>query len=181
MRLALLLAIALFGCNQEKSKAEKHAEDLAAEKASASAAAKASASAVDPKEAAFAARRKALKDRVTAHMTALEKLYVKGAGDPERAAFREYFPATKEGEKDADDTAKEAITAGAKTGMSIKKWEINDVSFDGETGTADMSVEELQSGGKTTRCVTYKTDWREINGAWRRVARRDFRIVACPT
>lgn len=180
--LALTLVL-LVGCDKEKSGVEKRAEDMAAEKASASAAAKASASAVDPKEAQYAAKRKALKDRATAHMVAMEKLYSKTAGDAEKKDFKDFFPPTKEGEKDADDNATEAMTAAKKTGMSIKKWEISDLNFDADqtTGTTDMAVEELQSGGKTSRCVTYKLDWKELSGAWRRVARRDFRIVACPT
>ena len=173
----VVVLLALCGCDQGKSKAEKHAEDMAAEKASASAAAKASAAVVDPKEEKFASNRKAVKDRATAHMTALEKLY-RGASEGERTAFREFFPATKEGEKDADDVSKEAVVAAKNTNMSIKKWEIQDLNFDAAqtTGTTDISVEESQNG--KSRCVTYKLDWKESSG-WRRVARRDFRIVAC--
>lgn len=177
---ALVLLLALAGCDQGKSKAEKHADDMAAEKASASAAAKASAATVDPKEAKFAANRKAVKDRATAHMTALEKLY-RGASDGERAAFREFFPATKEGEKESDEVSKEAVVAAKNTNMSLKKWELQDLNFDADmtTGTTEMLVEESQNG--KSRCVTYKLDWKELSGTWRRVARRDFRIVACST
>ena len=176
-----IVAVLSLACDKEKSNVEKRAEDMAAEKASASAAAKASASAVDPKEAQYAAKRKALNDRVTAYMTAMGKLYTKGAGDPEKKAFREFFPEGKDGDKEAEDNAKEAITAATKTGMSIKKWETSDLSLgsDMTTGVSDMAVEELQSGGKTSRCVTYKLDWKEDAGTWRRTARKDFRIVAC--
>lgn len=180
MRLALILILAVVACDKEKSGVEKRAEDLAAEKASASAAAKASASVVDPKEAEYAAKRKAIKDRVTAHMNALQKLYL-GATDADQKAFREYFPPTKEGEKDADDTSKEAVVAAKNTKMSITKWEINDINMDGDTATADISVEENQPSAGKNRCVTYKTEWKEISGAWRRTARKDFRIVACPS
>lgn len=175
----LILAV-LAGCQQEKSKAEKHAEELAAQKASASAAAKASAAEVDPNEAKFAANRKALKDRATAQMTALEKLYL-GATEADQTAFREFFAPTKEGEKDADEVSKEAIVAAKNTKMTIKKWEISDLNFDAAQtmGTVDVAVEESQAGGKITRCVVYKTDWKEFSGKWHRVARRDFRIVAC--
>jgi hypothetical protein len=181
MRRIICTLVILLGCQQEKSKAEKHAEEMAAQKASASAAAKASAAEVDPKEAKFAANRKALKDRVTAQMTALEKLYL-GASDADRTAFREYFAPGKEGETDADNVSKEAMTAAKNTKMSLKKWEISDLNFDAAqtTGTADLMVEESQAGGKSTRCVTYKTEWKEFSGKWYRVAQKDFRIVACP-
>lgn len=174
----LVVSFAVVGCQEEKSKAEKHAEQLAAEKASASAAAKASAAVVDPKEEQYAAKRKAVKDRATAHMGALEKLYVAGS-EADRPAFREYFPPTKEGEKEADDTFKEALVAAKNTKMSIKKWEIQDLNFDAAqtTATTDIAVEEQQAGAN--RCVVYKLDWKEISGSWRRVARRDFRIVPC--
>ncbi|MBI2390632.1 MAG: hypothetical protein HYV09_13665 [Deltaproteobacteria bacterium] len=174
----LFVVVALLGCQQEKSKAEKHAEQLAAEKASASAAAQASAAVVDPKEEQYKAKRKALKDRATAHMAALEKLYVTGS-EADRTAFREFFPPTKEGEKEADDTSKEALVAAKNTKMSIKKWEIQDLNFDAAqtTGTTDISVEEQQAGAN--RCVVYKLDWKELSGSFRRVARRDFRIVPC--
>lgn len=177
-RLVYIAVIALVGCEQGKSKAEKHAEDMAAQKASASAAAKASAAEVDPKEAQYAANRKALKDRVTAHMTALEKLY-HGATDADRTAFRDYFPPTKEGEKEADDVSKEAVVAAKATNMTLKKWEIADLNFDATqtTGTTDVAVEESQNG--KARCVVYKLDWQQLSGSWRRVARKDFRIVAC--
>src|SRR5690349_10862559 len=80
----LLIAVCLlFSCKEEKSGAEKHAEELVAQKASASAAAKASAAEVDPREAQYAAKRKALKDRVEAQMKAAEKLYL-GATDADR-------------------------------------------------------------------------------------------------
>jgi len=177
--LAVSLVVSL-GCQQEKSKAEKHADDLAAEKASASAAAKASANVVDPKEELYAAKRKALKDRATAQMTAMQKLY-EGATEADRAPYREFFDPSKEGEKAADDESKEALVAAKTTKMSIKKFELTDVNMDPTqtTGTVDVSVEEIQAGGKGGRCVVYKTDWKEFSGTWRRVARRDFRIVPC--
>jgi hypothetical protein len=176
------IAVIALACDKEKSGVEKRAEDMAKEKAAASAAAKASASVVDPKEAQYAAKRKALKERVEAHLKAMEKLYTKGAGDAETKAYKEFFADTKEGQKEAEDGAKEAITAATKTGMSIKKWEISDLSLgaDYESGVSDIAVEELQAGGKMSRCVTYKLDWKEVGGTWRRMARRDFRIVACP-
>lgn len=180
-RFQLVLALlVLVGCDKEKSGAEKRAEEMAAANASASAAAKASAAVPDPKEQEYAARRKTLKDRATAHMAALEKLYVEPT-EANQKAFRDFFPATKEGEKDADDTSKEAVTAAKNTKMTIKKWEIADLNFDAAqtTGTTDISVEELQAGGKVSRCVVYKLDWKESSGSFRRVARRDFRIVPC--
>lgn len=174
----LVAVVAVLGCQQEKSKAEKHAEELAAEKAAASAAAKASAAVPDPKEEKYAAMRKTLKDRATDHMKALEKLYITGT-EADRTAFRDFFPPTKEGEKEADDTSKEALVAAKNTKMSIKKWEIQDLNFDATqtTGTTDIAVEEQQAGAN--RCVVYKLDWKELSGSWRRVARRDFRIVPC--
>jgi hypothetical protein len=182
LRFQTTLVIALFasiGCQQEKSRAEKHADDLAAQKASASAAAKASAEVVDPKEEKYKAMRKSLKDRATAQMGALEKMYL-GASEAERTAYRDYFPPTKEGEKDADDESKEAVVANKATKMTLKKWELSDVNLDATqtTGTVDVAVEESQAGNKA-RCVVYKTDWKEFAGTWKRVARRDFRIVPC--
>jgi hypothetical protein len=175
-----LLSLSLFaaGCQQEKSKAEQHAEDLAAQKASASAAAKASAAVVDPKEAKYAAARKALKERASAQMAAQEKLYL-GATEADRTAFRDFFAPTKEGEKDADSVSKEAVVAAKDTKATIKKWELQDVSIDSEmtSGTVDVFVEELQAG--KSRCVTYKLDWKDFAGTFKRVARRDFRVVSC--
>ncbi len=178
--LCTILFAVLCGCQQEKSKAEKHAEDLAKAKESASAAAKESAAAVDPKEEKYKAMRTALKERATAQMAALEKLYL-GATEADQKAFREFFAPTKEGEKDADDVSKEALQAAKATKMSLKKWELADVNLDATqtTGTVDLSVEETQAG-KISRCVVYKTDWKEFSGKWHRVARREFRIVACP-
>ncbi|MGZ3424026.1 MAG: hypothetical protein ACXVEE_39560 [Polyangiales bacterium] len=175
---ALFALLGIAGCQQEKSKAEKHAEEMAAEKASASAAAKASAAVVDPKEEKFAAARKALKERASAQMTALEKLY-RGATEADRTAFREFFAPTKEGEKDADAVSKEAVVAAKDTGASIKKWEIQDLSVDSEltSGVVDVYVEESQAG--KARCVTYKLDWKDFGGTFKRTARRDFRIVSC--
>lgn len=175
-----ILAIALVatvGCDKEKSGVEKRAEEMAAEKASASAAAKASAAIPDPKEEQYAAKRKALKDRATGQLTALEKLYVNGT-EADRTAYRAHFAPDKEGEKAADEESKEAL-AGAKLKMSIKKWELTDMNLDPTqtVGTVDTSVEENQNG--KPRCVTYKTEWKEFDGTWRRVARKDFRIVPC--
>ena len=179
-RTASIVFVALLvstGCDKEKSGVEKRAEEMAAEKASASAAAKASAAVPDPKEEAYAAKRKALKDRATAQMTAYEKLYVNGT-EADRTAYRQYFAPDKEGEKVADEESKEAL-AGAKLKMTIKKWELTDLNFDSTqtVGTIDTSVEENQNG--KARCVTYKGEWKEFDGAWRRVARKDFRIVPC--
>jgi hypothetical protein len=177
--LTTLLACGLFaiGC-QEKSKAEQHAEDMAAQKASASAAAKASAEVTDPKEEKYAAARKALKERASAQMSAEEKLYKSGT-EADQKAFRDYFAPTKEGEKDADQVSKEVVIAAKNTGASIKKWELVDVSIDSEMtgGVVDVSVEELQAG--KSRCVTYKTDWKDFGGTFKRTARREFRIVPC--
>jgi hypothetical protein len=181
MRTLLAVAlVSLLGCQQEKSKAEKHADDMAAEKASASAAAKASANVVDPKEEKYAALRKSLKDRASAQLTALQKFYV-GGTEADRAPYREFFDATKDGEKAADDESKEALVAAKATKMTIKKWELSDVNLDPSqtSGTVDVAVEESQAGGKVSRCVVYKTDWKDFSGTWRRVARRDFRIGPC--
>lgn len=187
-RFPCLLAVALLasallagGCQQEKSKAEKHADEMAAEKASAAAAAKASAAIPDPKEEKYAALRKSLKDRASAQLGALEKLYL-GASEADRTAYRAFFAPDKEGEKAADDESKEAMVAAKATKASIKKWEVSEVNLDSAQtkGTVDVAVEEAQAGGKAaSRCVVYKTDWQEFDGTWRRVARRDFRIVPC--
>ncbi len=165
------------GCDKEKSGAEKLADQLAAQNASASAAAKASASVPDPKEERYAKIRKQVRERGIAHMTALQKIYT-GVPDAEVWSFREWFPSTKEGEKDADELAREAAFTG-KEGMSIKRFDLLDVNFDAAltTGTTELFLEESQRG--KPRCTTYKIDWKDIGGSWKRVARRDFRIVPC--
>ncbi|MGZ3418045.1 MAG: hypothetical protein ACXWUG_03205 [Polyangiales bacterium] len=175
--LFLALAPLAMGC-QEKMGVEKRAEEIAAQKASASASASAKAAEPpDPKEQKYAAAIKAVRERTIAHLTALQKIY-QGVPESERLAFRSYFPDTKEGIKDADEISKEAAFTG-KEGMSIKKFDVNDVNFDEkiETGTVDVAVEESQRG--KPRCITYKIDWKEQSGAWRRVLRKDFRIVPC--
>jgi hypothetical protein len=175
--LALAMGCQVIGC-QEKMGVEKRAEQIAAEKASASASASAKAAEPpDPKEQKYAAARKAVKERTVAHLTALQKIYG-GVPESERLAFRGYFPDTKEGIKEADDISKEAAFAG-KEGMSITKFDVNDVNFDEkvELGTVDVAVDESQRG--KPRCVIYKLEWREQSGTWKRVNRKDFRIVPC--
>jgi hypothetical protein len=170
------LAGALGGC-REKMRAEQRAEDLAKEKAAASASAAAAASIPDPREERYAAARKAVRDRAVAHLTALQKIY-EGVSEAERVAFRDWFAPTKEGEKEADELSKEAAFAG-KAGMTIRRFEVHDVNFDPAVtlGTVDAWIEESQRG--KARCTIYKLDFREVGGTWRRVARRDFRIVPC--
>lgn len=175
--LVLVVAAGLSVSCKEKMGVEKRAEEIAAEKASASAAAAASASAPDPKEERYAKAVKTVRERAVAHMAALQKIY-ETSSDADVKAFRDWFPPTKEGQKEADDLSKEAAFAG-KEGMSIKKFEVQDVNFDEklEKGTTDVYVEESQRG--KARCTIYKIDWNEIGGSWRRVARRDFRIIPC--
>ncbi len=112
-------------------------------------------------------------------MTAIEKLYL-GATEADRTAFRTWFLEDKDGEKAADTLSKEALTAAKDTKMTLKKWEIGDVSVDSATlatGTTEVSVEENQKG--KPRCIYYKLEWKNVSGTWRRVAQKDFRIVAC--
>ncbi|NUQ79341.1 MAG: hypothetical protein HUU21_38005, partial [Polyangiaceae bacterium] len=80
---ALLAAAA--GC-QDKTNAQKMAEQAASAKASAQASASASAAVKDPNEEKFAKARKDVKERATAHMTALQKLYT---GVPESEMMEE--------------------------------------------------------------------------------------------
>ena len=101
-----------------------------------------------------------------------------GVPDAEISSFRDFFPSTKEGEKDADELSREAAFTG-KEGMSIKRFELQDLNFDpGLTvGTTLFFVEESQRG--KPRCTTYKLDWKDFGGSWKRIARKDFRIVPC--
>lgn len=174
--LAIAVSASFLGCN-EKMKAEQRAEEAEKQKAAASASAAAAASAPDPKEELYAKSVKAVRERAVAHMTALQRLYQSGT-DADQKAFREWFPDTPEGLKDADEISKEAAFTG-KEGMSIKRFDVQDVNFDATvtTGTTDVFVEESQRG--KPRCTIYKLDWKQSGGAWRRVARRDFRIVPC--
>lgn len=167
------------GCD-DKTNAQKMADQAASAKASASAAAAASASEVDPKEMKYAAARKALKERATAHMTALEKLYL-GASDADKTAYRAFFVDGADGDKAAEQVTKEALTAAKDTKMKLKKWEIGELTVDPTTlatGTTEVTVEEDQKG--KSRCTFYKLDWK-LSGAttWQRTALRDFRVVAC--
>lgn len=171
-----LLAVLPSAC-QQKMGAEKRAEELAAAQASAKAAASASAALPDPKEEEYAAARKAVLERAKAQLAALEKLY-QGASEEERAKFKEFFAPTKEGINEAEVLSKEAVFAG-KQGMAIRKWEINGDQLDPQLtlATIDVFVQESQRG--KDRCTLYKIDWKKFGNEWRRIARRDFRIVDC--
>lgn len=177
-RMLLLLAVttAPLAC-QEKMGVEKRAEEIAKSHESAKAAASASASAPDPKEQQYAAARKAVLERAKAHMAALSKLY-QGVSEEERAKFKDYFAPTKEGEKEAEELSKEAVFAG-KQGMAIRKWDITGDQLDPQMtlGTVDVYVQESQRG--KDRCTIYKLDWKQFGNEWKRVARKDFRIVDC--
>ncbi len=182
LTLALPLAVAaslltLAPGFQEKMRAEQRAEEAEKQKAAASASAAAAAATPDPKEELYAKSVKAVRERAIAHMTALQRLYQSGT-EADRKAFRDWFPDTPEGQKDADEISKEATFTG-KEGMAIKRFEVQDVNFDAAvtTGTTDVWVEESQRG--KPRCTVYKLDWKQSGGAWRRVARRDFRIIPC--
>ncbi len=174
----LLVSIVVVGGCQEKMNAEKLADQAASAKASASAVASASASVKDPNEEKFAKARKDVKDRATAHMTALQKLYT-GVPEAERVAFRQFFPKTKEGEKVADELSKEAVFVG-KEGMSIRKWEIEDVDVKGgaDEGTTGVFQEETQRG--KTRCTRFKLVWKLEAATWVRSDRIKFEVVPCP-
>lgn len=165
------------GCKDEKMGVEKRAEEIAKAAASASVAASASAAAPDPKELKYAAALKGLRERQLAQLVALQKLYQTGTED-DRKAFKEFFAATKEGEKEADELSKEAAFAG-KEGMSLKKYEVQDAKLDATMagGTTDVYVEETQRG--KGRCTIYKVEWKDFDGKWRRVRRYDFRIIPC--
>ncbi len=156
---------------------EKRAEELAKQSASAKAEASASAAVPDPHEEKYAAARKAVLERAKAQMAALQKIY-KGVSEEERQSFKAYFAPTKEGEKEAEEIAKEAAFAG-KQGMTIKRYELTGDQLDPKItlGTVDVFVEESQRGKE--RCTIYKLDFQLFGNEWRRVARRDFRIVAC--
>jgi len=162
---------------QEKMRAEKRAEEMAKSHESAKAAASASASAPDPKEQQYAAARKAVLERAKAHMAALSKLY-QGVSEEERAKFKDFFAPTKEGEKEAEELSKEAVFAG-KQGMAIRKWDITGDQLDPQLtlGTVDVFVQESQRG--KDRCTLYKLDWKQFGSEWKRIARKDFRIVDC--
>lgn len=172
-----LLAAATAGC-QDKTNAQKMAEQAASAKASAQASASASAAVKDPNEEKFAKARKDVKERAIAHMTALQKLYT-GVPESERLAFRQFFPPTKEGQKVFDELSKEAVFVG-KEGMSIRKWELEEVDVTGGADEATTGVfqEETQRG--KTRCTRFKLVWKLVSSAWVRTDRIKFEVVPCP-
>jgi hypothetical protein len=46
-----------------------------------------------------------------------------------------------------------------------------------QQAAVDLFIEEAQRG--KDRCTIYTVDWKLFGSDWRRVARRDFRIVPC--
>ena len=173
---SLALVFSIVAC-KEKMGAEVLAEQVASAKASSVASASASASVKDPEEEKFAKARKEMKDRVVAHMTALQKLYA-GVPEAERLAFRAYFPKTKDGEKMADEFSKEAVFVG-KEGMSIRKWDVEEVEIKAgsDDATSNIYQEETQRG--KPRCVRYKLVWKRQGGVWVRVDRIKFELAPC--
>ena len=175
--LFLFALVALPIACQEKMRAEKRAEEMAKATESAKAAASASASAPDPKEQQYANARKAVLERAKAHMAALSKLY-QGVSEEERKKFADFFGPEKEAQAEADTLSKEAVFAG-KQGMAIRKWDITGDQLDPQVtlATVDVFVQESQRG--KDRCTLYKLDWKQFGSEWKRVARRDFRIIDC--
>jgi hypothetical protein len=173
----ILLPIVLCGC-QEKMGVEKRAEELTKAQASAKASVSATASAPDPHEAKYAAARKAIVERAKEHLVALQKLY-QGAKPEELKAFRSYFPPTKEGEKEADELAKEAAFTG-KNGYSILHFDITGDQLDPQITMGTVSVNARDSARGKERCTSFKLDFKQFGtNDWRRVARRDFAVVPC--
>jgi len=176
MLIPIAVAVLPVAC-QEKMGVEKRAEELAKAHESAKVAASASASAPDPKEQQYANARKAVLERAKAHMAALAKLY-QGVSEDERKKFKDFFAPTKEAEQEAEELSKEAVFAG-KQGMGIRRWDITGDQLDPQMtlGTTDVFVQESQRG--KDRCTLYKLDWKQFGSDWKRVARRDFRIIDC--
>jgi len=170
----LAVALSPLGC-QEKMGVEKRAEQIAA---SASATTSASVSAApDPKEERYAKLRKDLKDRTLQYMSTLQRIYLTGKKE-DMDAFRAFFPATKEAEKEANDITKEAAFVG-KEGMAIKSFEVQEVTFDEklQNSTVDLYEEEMQRG--KPRCIIFKLKWRDDSGTWHRTEKTPPKVVPC--
>ncbi len=174
-----VVLISLVACNEEKSKAVDMAEKAAAS-ASASAAAKTAASAeVDPKEARFKEVTKALTERTTAYLVAMQKLY-DGKAPEKRAALSAFFPKGDQGEKDAKTFVDEVEFAGTQ-GMTLRAFEVSDatptIALDG--GTIHVAQTEVNRG--KTRCVSYKVVWKEESGTLVRqpIDPKTWAIVPC--
>lgn len=177
--LAAALVLVLGACNEEKSKAVVMA-DKAAAAASASAAAKSAASAeVDPKELRFKELTKALTDRTTAYLVAMQKLY-DGKSPEKRSALSAFFPKGDQGEKDAKTFVDEVEFAGTQ-GMTLRAFDVTDATpttaLDG--GTIHVTQTEVNRG--KTRCVSYKVVWKDEAGTLVRqpIDPKTWAIVPC--
>lgn len=173
--LASALSCTVLAC-QDKMPVEKRAEQMAAS-ASASASASGSTAPPDPKEERYAKLRKDLKDRSLDYLTTLQRIYVTGTKE-DIAKFRTFFPATKEGEKEADAISKEAAFVG-KEGMSIKRHEISELALDDKMQSCTVDVFEEESQRGKPRCIIYKLKWKEEGSAWHRMEKTPPKVVPC--
>lgn len=153
---------------------EKRAEQMTSAKASASQSASA---APDPKEERYAKLNKELKERSLAYLTTLQRIYLTGTKE-DIAAFRAYFPDTKEAEKEANDISKEAAFVG-KEGMSLKHFQVEDLKFDEKLQSCTVDIYEEESQRGKPRCIIYKLKWRDDNNTWHRVEKTPPKVVPC--
>lgn len=148
--------VTLIGCDQEKSGAEKHAEEISK---SASAAKSAPVDAApDPAELKYAGRKKSLEQTVTdmkadeAHVMAKDPSATPGI-------LRHYFEAGEVGDKAAKDLEAKRKKDG-EDGYRIKKAKIADTRLAGTLEDAEIDVIEETTSKGTSACLLTVQSWK---------------------
>ncbi len=156
--------LALGGCEKEKSKAEKLAEELAASNSAAKVVVSASASQVDPAEQKYAERKKSL-EQTAIEMKADESRIMNTDPALVPGALRKYFPAGADGDaafKTLDDKCKKLKVDGIR----ITKTTIKETRLQGNLEDAEIEVLEEAAGKGSTNCFLYTQVWKWTGAKW---------------
>lgn len=133
------------------------------------------ASTEDPRETHYIKSRTTLRTRAMEYLETTRLLYTHHEV-PSR--WRSFFAPTHEGEQSALQIAKEISFIG-KEGMSIRHYEINDISFDETIKKARVDVFEEQNQRGAVRCVVYTLHWAETNSTFYRTDRTNAHMIPC--
>ncbi|MGZ3418039.1 MAG: hypothetical protein ACXVEF_13995 [Polyangiales bacterium] len=166
------------GCEKEKSGVEKRAEEMAASASAEKAAKSASASQVDPAEAKYRERKKALEQTVTDLKADEGKLMAK---DPTAIAgvLRRYFEPGEAGDKLSKELEAKRRKDGTD-GYRIKKAEAAETRLSGNMEDAEVDVmEEAQAKGLSA-CLLYTQKWHWNGDKWLFHEQKSVKKIDCP-
>ncbi|GAC1356752.1 MAG: hypothetical protein NVSMB47_10130 [Polyangiales bacterium] len=157
-------ALALAGCDKEKSGAEKLAEELASANSQQKLAVSASNAAPDPAEVKYKERKSGLEKTVT-DMKA-DEMHVM-AKDPSATPgiLSHYFESGADGEKAAQELEAKRKKDGLG-GYSIKKARIVDTRLSGTLEDAELDVVEETAQKGTSACLLQTQAWKYKDGKW---------------